>query len=354
MDMGGIQRVNSVIANKFLETDNVSIYTIFSSKKSFYALSAKHIAGKRNKGLFLHRIVNFSSLLGVNCIANKACEIQSRLIADVLTKWEPSVVVLNAETILYLPCLKKIFPKIKFFAWVHNNASIYLEQYFLRTHKIFKDALNKADAIICLTYGDADVFGKYNKNTIVIYNPLTINNKEISALEQKIISWTGRLANPHKGIDYLAEVADKLPDDWKISVAGGGDEKLFRKFISRYNANDKIIYRGTLGEDKLISHYLNSSIYLMTSRWEGFPLVLAEAMSFGLPIAAFKQSGSDEVLDRGKYGILVENGNVNALVNELNKLINDIELRKEYQKKSLTRVQDFDINAIMELWRETI
>lgn len=92
----------------------------------------------------------------------------------------------------------------------------------------------------------------------------------------------------------------------------------------------------------------------MTSRWEGMPLVLAEAMSFGLPIVAFEQSGSSEVLDDGKYGILVENGNVEAMITELLKLVENPELRKIYQRKSLERVQNFKVEILQKQWQNII
>lgn len=65
----------------------------------------------------------------------------------------------------------------------------------------------------------------------------------------------------------------------------------------------------------------------MTSRWEGFGLVLVEAMDFGLPILAFSRTGSNEVIANGKHGVLVENGDVSELTNQLTMLINDVEKR---------------------------
>lgn len=92
----------------------------------------------------------------------------------------------------------------------------------------------------------------------------------------------------------------------------------------------------------------------MTSRWEGFSLVLAEAMSFGLPIVAFKQSGSNEVLEGGYYGVLIENGDIEQIVDALLELIASKEKRIEYQKKSLDRVKDFNLNSIAAQWENII
>ena len=92
----------------------------------------------------------------------------------------------------------------------------------------------------------------------------------------------------------------------------------------------------------------------MTSRWEGFGLVLTEAMSFGLPIISFDNSGANEVLDNGKYGLLVEQGNVENFSKELNRMISSYELRKEYSQKSLERIIDFDIEHIIKQWDDIL
>ena len=92
----------------------------------------------------------------------------------------------------------------------------------------------------------------------------------------------------------------------------------------------------------------------MTSRFEGFGLVLVEAMSFGLPIVAFEQSGSRYVLDDGNNGILVKNGDVEEMVKQLTRLINDFEERKRYQEKSLERLQNFTLDRISEEWEKIL
>ncbi len=92
----------------------------------------------------------------------------------------------------------------------------------------------------------------------------------------------------------------------------------------------------------------------MTSRWEGFPLVLAEAMNFGLPIISFENGGSNEVLENGKYGKLVEQGNVELFSEELNRMISDIQLRKEYAVKSLQRAKSLQLDSIIKQWEKIL
>lgn len=275
-------------------------------------------------------------------------------IIAIINEKNPDTIIFNAENILCLPYVKKRFPNVNYISWLHNNANTYLNRVFKGIKEDFIEGLKHSNCVVSLTKEDNKVFQSFNKNTIAISNPLTIDNHQISTLDLKIISWTGRLVHPMKGIDYLAEIASRLPEGWKISVAGTGNEKVFDKFIKKYSADNKLIRQGALLGESLNVHYLNSSIYLMTSRWEGFPLVLAEAMSFGLPVIAFKQSGSTEVLEGGRDGILIENGDIEQIVNALLELIVNKEKRIEYQKKSLERVKDFNLNSIVAQWENII
>ena len=80
-------------------------------------------------------------------------------------------------------------------------------------------------------------------------------------------------------------------------------------------------------------------------------MVLAEAMSFGLPIVAMKNTGSAEVLDGGKYGILVENGDVDGLLAAIQPLLSTQKERQYYANISLQRVEDFEMGPILEQWQ---
>ena len=348
---GGMERVNTVLANKLGETQDVFLYTIRGDTDSFYPLTIPLI--KNNKTESSSRrlnILRLSGLLRLKFINHWIYKKEAAKIIEIIDNETPDTIIFNAENVLCLPYVKKAFPKINYISWLHNNADTYFNRVFKGIKTDFIKSLEQSDKVVSLTNEDNEIFKSFNEDTIAISNPLTINNHDISTLDTKIISWTGRLTHPMKGIDYLAEIASRLPDDWRISVAGSGDDELFDKFLKRYHAEHKVICQGVLKGEALNSHYLNSSIYLMTSRWEGFGLVLAEAMSFGLLIVAFEQSGSREVLQAGNVGIIIENGDIEKIVQVLLKLIADKDKRIAYQKKSLERVKDFDIDTIVKQW----
>ena len=348
---GGMERVNTVLANKLGETNDVFLYTIRGDKDSFYPLTVPLLKNNKTENSSRRlNILRLSGLLRLKFINQWIYKNEAAKVIKIIEKETPDTIIFNAENVLCLPFVKKAFPEINYISWLHNNANTYLTRVFKGIKSDFIKSLAQSNKVVSLTDEDKDIFKIFNEDTIAIPNPLTIDNHEISTLDTKIISWTGRIAHPMKGIDYLAEIASRLPDDWRISVAGSGNDKLFDKYINKYHSKDKIIRQGSLIGERLKAHYLDSSIYLMTSRWEGFPLVLAEAMSFGLPIVAFEQSGSNEVLKAGDTGVLIKNGDVEEIVQALLELIADKDKRIVYQKKSLERVKDFDRDTIVKQW----
>lgn len=356
--MGGIERVSSIVG-KGLINHKVLYYSIFDDK-NYYKIPDEVITlnskNKENKYLkpknYVKKILknigaDFSPVWYYNDRIKKFINWVEMNKIDV-------VIVSGPLLIATIPYLKK-HTDARYIAWIHNNFQTYMNNYTKGYKKYFTSGLKKADEVVVLTNKDLNDYSQFNKNINLIYNPLTITNAQKSTLLNKNISFTARIVYDHKGIDYLIQVAKRLPNDWTISVAGQGhEEEKLKKEIKENNIEDKLILLGALNGKELINHYLNSSIYLMTSRWEGFGLVLVEAMDFGLPILAFSQTGSNEVLANGKYGVLVENGNVSELTNQLTILINDVEKRKQYQKLSLERVEDFQLKNIITKWNEVL
>lgn len=353
--IGGITKVNITIANE-LQKKGYKVSLLVLDELGNPPLSPEFrvlsVAKSQNMIQYLSGI---SGKVGLNFIARKVLKYYAAKIDSFVKENKIDTVVFNEYTI---PLIALVNQAVKKIAWCHQSSHMYIGKeavrYFRYTQRFLFDGLTKADLVICLTSYDYETFSEYNNNTKVFYNPVTIDKGKVSELNQHIISWTGRLRNPQKGIDYLAEVASKLPEDWKIQVAGDGNKEEFDSLLKKFGAEERIIYSGSLSGKKLQEHYSNSSIYLMTSRYEGMPLVLAEAMSFGLPVVAFEQNGSREVLDDGKYGLLVENGDIVKIGKALITLIEHPEKRREISRKSLKRVKDFELENIIKQWEEVL
>lgn len=356
--MGGVERVSSIVG-KGLINHNVLYYSIFDDK-NYYRIPNEVITlnSKNNENKYLNPknyIKKILQNIGADFSPVWYYNDRIRKFINWVEMNKIDVVIVSGPLLISTISYLKKYTDARYIAWIHNNFQTYMNNYTNGFKKYFISGLKEADEVVVLTNKDLDDYGQFNENINLIYNPVTIKNTQKSTLLNKNISFTARIVYDHKGIDFLIEVAKRLPNDWTISFAGQGhEEEKLRKEIRENNIEDKLILLGSLNDKDLRKHYLNSSIYLMTSRWEGFGLVLVEAMDFGLPIIAFSQTGSDEVLANGKYGVLVENGNVSELINQLTMLINDVEKRKQYQKLSLERVEDFQLKNIITKWNEVL
>ncbi len=106
-------------------------------------------------------------------------------------------------------------------------------------------------------------------------------------------------------------------------------------------------------QKNIINNYLQSSIYVMSSRFEGFGMVLIEAMSCGIPCVSFDcPFGPSDIITNEEDGFLVENGNTNALAEKLNLLIEDTELRLKMGQRAKENVKRFLPENIMQQWDE--
>lgn len=366
--MGGIQKVNVYLGEEIAKNGvEVFFYTTKEEPSIFYKIEKGSIyraTYTRNEKIYkdLQRAVRkIKRTIRMEYGFNKRDVIIRKLIRFLEHK-EINTVLLNGPVLIsYIPIIKEQLPHIRCIGWIHNSYRVYLENDYNSYTKHFRTSFFKglisADKIVCLTNIDLVEYKKFNKNTVCIYNPLTLSVNGAADLESKNIAFLCRVAIQHKGLDYLAEIASCLPEPWKIAFGGNGtlkNKRIFKDNINKFRANNKIDILGAMDEYGIKKLFESSSVYLMTSRWEGMPLVLAEAMSFGLPIIAFDQSGSREVLADGKYGILVEQGNVSKMNHQLRRLMDSPTLREEYSQKSLDRVKHFNIKTIAEKWLEIL
>jgi len=343
--MDGVKRAATVLGNALTKYADVTYYSL-ENVTPYYELKAKLVEAKRPAA---GHVLNF--------FGEKPYENYRDQIDDLSEFIEQggfqSVILAAGLTTSFGPLIKKRIPNVRIVAWMHNNYKTYLTQYYQRMEKEFVAGLKQADAVVVLTDSDLKNYRQFNPNTVKIYNPLTLNPDKKADLTSHTIAFTARIAIPHKGIDLLLEAAQYLPDDWKIAIAGQGVPEqmaLFRQLVEKFDVADKIIYRGALKDKALQEHYETASIFVSTSRWEGMPLVIGEAMGFGLPIVAMENTGSAEFLGHNQYGVLTKPEDVMDFVKELNKVIISEPLRHIYSKKSLERIQAFKIETIIKQW----
>ena len=215
----------------------------------------------------------------------------------------------------------------------------------------FSEKLKLFEKIVLLSSEELEKWPEL-KNTVVIHNFQDLVC-ESTGLESKKVIAVGRYTY-QKGFDLLAEawsiVTEKYPD-WSLHIYGEGDRSELEKRINELNLTKSFIANGKT--DSIIEKYLESSIFVLSSRYEGFGMVITEAMSCGVPPVSFAcPSGPRDIITHGVDGLLVENGNIEVLAQNICFLIENEDKRKEMGKNALESVKRFSKKIIMSQWKE--
>lgn len=207
------------------------------------------------------------------------------------------------------------------------------------------------DRFVVLTQEDK-IQWKNSTNIEVIPNFIKFNTGEKAQLNNRRLIAVGRFAY-QKGFDRLIE-AWKLVcaqvSDWKLCIYGDGELlEDIRQGIERYQLSRTVeIYRPT---SQIAEAYLESSGLVLSSRYEGLPMVLLEAMSYGVPVVAFAcKCGPRDIIEDGVDGILVKEGDVQALANGMMQFISQEELRKRLGRHASEKAKRFSEEVVMQKW----
>ncbi len=210
---------------------------------------------------------------------------------------------------------------------------------------------SKLSALVLLTPQDADDWKGVTK-TYVIANAMHHMPKESSTLTNKQAIMVGRY-NDAKGYDYLTEawaIVHQRHPDWILNIYGSGElhDQVENWIKDKHLENSMIMHEPT---NQIIEKYLESSICVLSSIYEGFPLVIMEAMSCGVPCVSFDSPfGPRNIIKDGEDGILVEYLNSKALAENICKVIEDEPLRKRLGEKAKQNIQRFSQDVIMGQW----
>jgi glycosyltransferase involved in cell wall biosynthesis len=211
--------------------------------------------------------------------------------------------------------------------------------------------IKKYDKFVVLSKKDLKNWRNFS-NVEQIYNVLPFYPEVRSNLDTKRIISVGRLM-PQKGYNLLIEAWNMIHNhfpDWRLDIFGSGDDydELTKRIENKHLEHS---IRINFPTQNIINEYLNSSIYVMSSRYEGFGMVLVEAMSCGVPCISFDcPCGPSEIITNNEDGFLVENGNVQMLAEKIMTLIRDVDLRKNMGKKARENVKRFSPDMIMNEW----
>jgi len=188
-------------------------------------------------------------------------------------------------------------------------------------------------------------------NVTNIPNALTFTPKRISDCSAKQVIAVGRYTY-QKGFDMLIKawkmVAEKHTD-WTLQIYGDGDKKEYDCIVKSLHLEDSCILNSTTKE--IDAKYAESSIFVLSSRYEGMPMVLGEAMICGVPPVSFAcPSGPVDIINDGEDGFLVENENLEMLADRINFLIENENIRKQMGQQAQISVNKLKIENIAQQW----
>lgn len=208
-----------------------------------------------------------------------------------------------------------------------------------------------SDGMVVLSQYDYEKYS-FVKDKKIIFNPIVFDDSLDVSFErkEKIILAVGRL-DSQKGFDMLFESISKVDlKGWKLLVLGEGNERTkLEHQIDKLNLNDKVILKGRV--EDVENYYNKASVFVLSSRYEGFPNALAEAMSFGCACIAFDcKTGPSDIIENDINGYLVKDFNIEILSNKIKQLINDETKRKEFFIESLKIREKLEIKNIAKEW----
>ena len=239
---------------------------------------------------------------------------------------------------------------------IGNNGNQFVVSMTRLYYKHFLKHFKNCACLVVLTENDARHWRNYSDNVVVIPNPVTHYPEKVDDVqkEEGRIICVGRL-NGQKRIDRLisafALIADKYPK-WHVDVFGEGDLKYtLQQQIDFHHLGNRFVLNEPT--NKIFEEYKKSQMLVLSSEYEGRPLVLIEAMACGTPCVSFDcPSGPGEIIENGVTGLLVENGNIYDLANKIEWMITHEAERKEMGRQARLDAAKYKMSVIMKDWEE--
>ena len=374
---GGVQRVTAVIAKALAATAKVTIVT-FDAPESYdttlyelnecpdieYRFVAYPLVGTAKRHFckacsYLYRRVLPQTDLTARLYAHSSfpSELRRVLIDELNRQSYDAIVGVHAPIATRLAAIKDSLRCKNIIGWVHNSfdamfspgswyAGPELERYFICQFR-------KLTHTVVLCHCDVEPYrDKHDFEPTVIYNPLTLKPGTPSKGTSKKFLAIGRFSHLHKGFDLLIEafaLFAKTDKEWTLDIVGEGpEEHLYWQLICKHQLEARVKLHPFT--NNIQKYYSEAQVYVLSSRWEGFGLVLVEAMAHGLPVVSSDLPTSLEIM--GDFGLYYKNGNVQQLAQRLHDAT-----RLDWSSKSeeaFQIVRHFDIVTITRQWEQLI
>lgn len=358
---GGVERVLTLKANYFAEHFGYDITIVLTEGKNkplFYPLSDK--IKVVNLSIDFEELWTCSFLKKVFVYLRKQ-RIFKKKLSDELMRIRPDITIsLLRREINFLNDIKDGSKKI---GELHVNRANYrnfesgdanvIKNLFAKVWmRNLVSHLKRLDRFVVLTEEDRASWTELN-NVEVIPDPLAFDIDEKSPLASKRVIAVGRYVY-QKGFDLLLKSWSKIEKqhpDWELAVYGMGERSPYELIIDdlKIDRSRCHLFGSTPNIKK---EYLKSSLFVFSSRFEGFGMVLIEAMACGLPVISFDcPCGPKDIVRHEEDGLLVPSGDTDAFADAMHKLMSDDALRKDMASQALVNVRRFQLDEIAQRWK---
>ena len=369
---GGVQRVTAVIAKQLAKEYDVTIVTMdppSARDTSLYGLEEadlhyrffsypdtpawKNVLCKCYSALYRKVLPQKPYTSNLYAHSSFPSEKRDALTAELRQGHYDVIIGDHAPLSVRLAACKPGLSGTRLIGWIHNSYqalfgpdSLYIGPE-LKKHYEFQ--LAKLDRTIVLCRYDQQ---QYHFPTQVVYNPLTLVPGPAAEGNSKKFLAVGRFSHRHKGFDLLIEAFHHFAQkdkEWTLDIVGEGpEEALYRTLIADFGLEQRI--RLHPFTNNIQQYYHDAQVYVLSSRWEGFGLVIVEAMAHGLPVISSDLPTSKEIM--GDFGLYFKNGDAAELALRLEEAT-----RMDWTTASaeaIRRAEAFNIEHIIKKWKEMI
>lgn len=343
---GGVARVLSIKANYFVEHFNYEVHILSQNEEDesfFYDFNSKiifhniHLKGNTFQFLKAYKKQLNKKIQEIkpNCI----------LVADNGLKAFIFPLIVKTKLPIVFECHGSKFIEEK------HQKNDFFSKLIQKTKYHFKDfGARKFTKVVALS---EESLKEWNvKNGIVIPNPSWIYSEKIAALNNKKVISIARNSY-EKGLSRLLIIWEKIIEkhpDWTLEIFTDEVDSL-KNITADLKMTSRIKVSAFI--KNIEEKYLESSIYVMTSRTEGFPMVLLEAMSLGLPCIAFDcPTGPRSIIKDSENGFLIPDNDFKMYIEKLSFLMENEEIRLEFGRNAKQTSEHFSTEKIMERWKQ--
>ena len=370
---GGEERVVSLIANEWVKSHMVTIYTYETrnpkpEEKNDYYLSPEIHVEKVPLPVdnlytkYCKLLYHYTGMLNISSCRHFLQKLYypDYLLNEWIERFHHSdldiIIAISGNNTMLLGLIQPLITQ-KTIGWEHSS----YEGYFNRRTGAFKNrratyvtCAQKLNQIVVL---NDDIKRKFDQcavsNTTVISNPRSFSMMQKASMSNHSFITCGRIEAEKGYFDLVRafhQVHQSFPE-WKLIIVGGGSlQHKLEKLIIHLKLSERVVITGYVKDVQ--SYLLQASVYVITSRWEGFPMSITEALEAGLPIIGYDIPALKPLITHNQEGIIVPDFNNNLLTAAMEMLAGNIDLRNQMSAKAIIKSASLSPTQVCAKWNE--